>query len=369
MLEKWWNKAAAWFQGSDEAKQNKQDRWASREQKFLAARFSLFVAEYHALSEKELKNYDREKAQIEKMIADLEGKNYKVSRNDVRRFARLIVSVLPYERLPFKFLALKEEEFQLRHRLGLFIAQEGRDDLKHEIPRDAVEALQEEINLLSLRLHETDAFRSWVIDESVRYWLSIFLVTAGLIVSSLLVSNEQSLRCALLLVSFAFLLGSFGGLLSIVDRTYRTPLCELVATALIEKPQKKSLMISLLLGGGTGVVAYLVGMSGVFGENFLAFRCVASGKSGVTSAIDLFTEKQAASTFRLIALCTLAGFAERWIPDLLSKATARLRAESLGALNNMMPSRRGDPKDPPRRNGEADQANKETSTPASSKEP
>lgn len=307
--------------------------WVERDQSFLAARFSLLETEYLALSEADLSKYPRERDAIDKLI-DAVGQK-EPTRNQVRRMSRLLVAVLPDKRLPFKLVGLNEEESQLRRRLGLTFKPVVRDEQKARPLRETVEALQEDVNLLSLRLHETDRFRGWVIAISIRYWLYALLVVAT-IFGVLAEASSDGPRCVGFLVAFAFVLGATGGLLSIVERTYRTPLHELVATAMVERPQKQTLMLSILLGGGMGVVAYLVGMSELFGKDFFDFRClsVQSGETR-TTPVTMFGETGAGSTFRMMAFCTIAGFAERWVPDLLNRAGNRWRIDALEALENV----------------------------------
>lgn len=194
---------------------------------------------------------------------------------------------------------------------------------------DAMSKLLAEASFLTVQiarsraLQETFAFNKTVLLRRIAPWLPIALLVAGLIVR--FASRDPTLLIVILI-------GGCGGIVSICIRISKLePGPDLAGACLSLRWDFASLIAKPVLGATFAVTLYLLFIAGmVKGSLFpvLAF----DGDSTATGFREFFSARVCA-TFteysKLLVWCFLAGFAERFVPDILNRLAAKSSADTI----------------------------------------
>jgi hypothetical protein len=302
----------------------------------ITASLRVLANEYHSLSTQDRSKNSEAAAAIQAVIARLDpgdssaSKRPKLSRDDARTVARLLVELYPPEQLGPRAQQIAHglRDFFGEQAISPAIAEKlaNIDALPESDRRAIVRELERRRASFSVDFKTSEVFRADVLRLSL--YAATFCLAAGVVAFALLAA-----RCAheLAIFPIAGVFGAFGAWISVAARIRDAEPVGLARHAELNEAPTSSVWLSPVFGAIGAIL--IVGamktkiLGGDLAPDFskLAVRdCNSAGRDAILNVLTAFTSTESFGIVFALALVALAaGWTERLVPDLLEWVSKR----------------------------------------------
>lgn len=294
----------------------------TRAHETLRSNMSLIRDEYTALTSADrTRNSEADSALSALFKETLDDSKAKISRDQVRTAARVILTLLPNDHLPVRVQTITKAITDLVGQNAIAASVSRKIGDVDALPENERRALAGELQRIrasaSIEFMNAELFRTRVLTDSL-----IFTILCMLILGVCSYALAAAGCTELTLVPVAAFFGALGAWISVASRIRDADPLALSRHAELSDTPTSSVWLSPVFGGIGAILLFgcikAKIIAGTFSTNFgmSAGECVASEDASTVFA-QLTSDENIGFTVTIALLSLAAGWSERFVPDLL----------------------------------------------------